>query len=165
VKDLRREARDLKVGVAEQTLEPRLLKEMRAGPLSLIALQSTPGKWMRTTTNEISIVRQSLLAAMRGPHLRSWSLSGWSKDQSPKPKHVWNRVPDEVRRKVVKLALKETELSPRELAMTCTDHERYFLSESTVYCTPKAHDLITSPAFIIKTANGFKDKTSAINQL
>ena len=36
------------------------------------------------------------------------------KDQSPKPKHVWNRIPDEMRRKVVKLALKETELSPRE---------------------------------------------------
>ena len=26
-------------------------------------------------------------------------------DQSPKPKHVWNRIPDEVRRQVVKLAL------------------------------------------------------------
>ena len=34
-------------------------------------------------------------------------------DQSPKPKHVWNRIPDDVRRKVVKLALKETALSPR----------------------------------------------------
>ncbi len=44
-------------------------------------------------------------------------------DQSPKPKHVWNRIPDEVRRKVVKLALKETELSPRELAGTCSDRE------------------------------------------
>ena len=32
-------------------------------------------------------------------------------DQSPKPKHVWNRVPDEVKRKVVDFALKETELS------------------------------------------------------
>lgn len=36
-------------------------------------------------------------------------------DQSPKPIHVWNRIPNEVRRKVVKLALTETELSPREL--------------------------------------------------
>lgn len=45
-------------------------------------------------------------------------------DQSPKPKHVWNRIPDEVRRKVVKLALKETELSPRELAVTFTDAAR-----------------------------------------
>ena len=88
------------------------------------------------------------------------------KDQSPKPKHVWNRIPDEVRRKVVKLALKETELSPRELAVTFTDQEGYFVSEASVYRVLKAHDLITSPAFIvIKAANEFKDKTTAINQL
>ena len=31
-------------------------------------------------------------------------------DQSPRPKYVWNRIPNEVRRKVVKLALNETEL-------------------------------------------------------
>ena len=88
------------------------------------------------------------------------------KDQSPKPKHVWNRIPDAVRRKVVKLALKETELSPRELAVTFTDKESYFVSEASVYRVLKAHDLITSPAFIvIKAANEFKDKTTAINQL
>ena len=87
-------------------------------------------------------------------------------DQSPKPKHVWNRIPDEVRRKVVKLALKETELSPRELAVTFTDTENYFVSEASAYRILKAHDLITSPAFIvIKAANEFKDKTTAINQL
>jgi len=71
-----------------------------------------------------------------------------------------------VRRKVVKLALKETELSPRELAVTFTDKESYFVSEASVYRVLKAHDLITSPAFIvIKAANEFKDKTTAINQL
>ncbi len=87
-------------------------------------------------------------------------------DQSPKPKHVWNRIPDEVRRKVVKLALKETELSPRELAVTFTDQESYFVSEASTYRMLKAHDLITSPAFIvIKAASEFKDKTTAINQL
>ena len=87
-------------------------------------------------------------------------------DQSPKPKHVWNRVPDDVKRKVVDFALQETELSPRELAVTFTDQERYFVSESTVYRVLKAHDLITSPAFIvIKAANEFKDKTTGINQL
>jgi transposase-like protein len=87
-------------------------------------------------------------------------------DQSPKPKHVWNRLPDEVKRKVVDFALKETELSPSELAVTFTDQERYVVSESTVYRVLKAHDLITSPAFIvIKAANEFKDKTTAINQL
>lgn len=71
-------------------------------------------------------------------------------DQSPKPKHVWNRVPDEVKRKVVDFALQETELSPRELAVTFTDQERYFVSEFTVYRVLKAHDLITSPAFIVQ---------------
>jgi len=87
-------------------------------------------------------------------------------DQSPKPKHVWNRIPDAVRRKVVKLALKETELSPRELAVTFTDQESYFVSETSVYRVLKAHDLITSPAFIvIKAASEFQDKTTAINPL
>jgi transposase InsO family protein len=84
----------------------------------------------------------------------------------PKPKHVWNRIPDEVRCKVVKLALKETELSPRELAVTFTDKESYFVSEASTYRILKAHNLITSPAFIvIKAASEFKDKTTAINQL
>ena len=88
------------------------------------------------------------------------------KDQSPKPKHVWNRIPDAVRTKIVKLALTETELSPRELAVTFTDTESYFVSEASVYRVLKAHDLITSPAFIvIKAASEFKDKTTAINQL
>ena len=73
-------------------------------------------------------------------------------DQSPKPKHVWNRIPDEVRRKVVKLALKETELSPRELAVTFTDEENYFVSETSTYRILKAHDLITSPAFCLTSA-------------
>lgn len=69
-------------------------------------------------------------------------------------------------RKVVKLALKETDLSPRELAVTFTDRERYFVSKASVYRVLKAHDLITTPAFIvIKAATEFKDKTTAINQL
>ncbi len=38
------------------------------------------------------------------------------KDRSPKPLHVWNRIPDDVRQQIVDLALEETELSPRELA-------------------------------------------------
>lgn len=82
-------------------------------------------------------------------------------DRSPKPKHVWNRVPAEVKRKVVDLALQETELSPRELAVTFTDQERYFVSESKVYRVLKAHDLITSPAFIVlKAADEFQHKMS-----
>ena len=87
-------------------------------------------------------------------------------DQAPKPAHVWNRIPDKIRRKIITLAFKETELSPRELAVMFTDTEQYFVSESSVYRVLKAHDLIPSPAFIVmKAASAFKDKTTAINQL
>ena len=66
----------------------------------------------------------------------------------------------------MELALEMPELSPCELAVRFSDTERYFVSEASVYRILKAHDLITSPAFIvIKAAGEFKDKTTAINQL
>ena len=87
-------------------------------------------------------------------------------DKPSKPSRVWNRIPDEVRRRIVEMALDEPELSPRELAARFTDTQNYFVSEASVYRLLKAHDLITSPAFIvIKAADEFKDKTTAINQL
>src|SRR5271167_1023026 len=87
-------------------------------------------------------------------------------DCSPRPDRVWNRIPDDVRTRIVTLALDESELSPRELAVRFTDTERYFVSEASVYRLLKAHDLITSPAFIVmKAADEFKDKTTAPNQL
>ena len=40
------------------------------------------------------------------------------------------------------------------------------MSEASVYRLLKAHDLITSPAYIVmKAADEFKDKTTAPNQL
>ncbi|HBM89403.1 MAG TPA: hypothetical protein DD437_12720 [Rhodobiaceae bacterium] len=42
----------------------------------------------------------------------------------------------------------------------------YFVSEASVYRLLKAHDLITSPAFIVmKAANEFREKTTAVHQL
>ena len=87
-------------------------------------------------------------------------------DRSPKPGRVWNRIPDDVRAQILQLALDEPELSPRELAVRFTDIESYFVSEASVYRLLKAHDLITSPAFVvIKAADEFKDKTVRPNQL
>lgn len=91
---------------------------------------------------------------------------GALEDRVSKPSRIWNRIPDEVRAGIVDLALDEPELSPRELAVRFTDTQGYFVSESSVYRLLKAHDLITSPAFVvIKAANEFKDKTTAPNQL
>ena len=87
-------------------------------------------------------------------------------DRASLPARIWNRIPDSVRERLITLALDRPELSPRELAVTFTDSEGYFVSESSVYRLLKAHDLITSPAFIvIKAASEFKDKTTAINQM
>jgi putative transposase len=87
-------------------------------------------------------------------------------DRHPRPDRVWNRVPDDVRDRIVNLALDEPALSPRELAVRFTDTEGYFVSEASVYRLLKAHDLIASPAFIVmKAADEFKDKTTAPNQL
>ena len=87
-------------------------------------------------------------------------------DKAPLPARVWNRIPDDVRDRLMILALDRPELSPRELAVTFTDTEGYFVSESSVYRLLKAHDLITSPAFIVmKAASEFKDKTTAVNQM
>jgi putative transposase len=50
--------------------------------------------------------------------------------------------------------------------MSFTDEMRYFVSEATVYRLLKAHDLITSPAFVvIKAANEFHTKTTRPNQM
>jgi putative transposase len=87
-------------------------------------------------------------------------------DKPSKPDRVWNRIPNDVRERIVEMALDVPDLSPRELATRFTDTEGYFVSESSVYRLLKAHDLITSPAFVvIKAADEFKDKTTAPNQL
>ncbi len=86
-------------------------------------------------------------------------------DKAPLPGRIWNRIPDDIREQLISLALNRPDLSPRELAVTFTKTQGYFVSESSVYRLLKAYDLITSPAFIVmKAADEFQDKTTAINQ-
>jgi putative transposase len=87
-------------------------------------------------------------------------------DRPARPGRVWNRIPDDVRAAIIELALEQSELSPRELAVRFTDERSYFVSEATVYRLLKAQDLITSPAFIVmKAASEFTDKTTAPNEM
>ncbi len=48
-------------------------------------------------------------------------------------------IPDDVRERVVEIALERAELSPRELACRITDEEGYFISGSSVYRILKAY--------------------------
>jgi putative transposase len=92
--------------------------------------------------------------------------AGALEDGQSAPRRVWNKLPAPVAEAVVELALKQPELSPRELATSFVDQQRYFVSEASVYRLLKAHDLITSPAFILmKAADHFMHPTTAPNQL
>src|SRR5262245_57258975 len=87
-------------------------------------------------------------------------------DRHPKPDRVWNRIPDDVRERIIGLALDEPALSARELAVRFIDTEDYFVSEASVYRLLKAHGLIASPAFMVmKAADELRDGTSATKQL
>ena len=87
-------------------------------------------------------------------------------DRPSAPSRVWNRIAPDIQNQILELALEQTELSPRELAVRFTDQTRYFVSEATVYRLLKSHDLITSPAFVVvKAANEFHHKTIRPNQM
>ena len=60
-------------------------------------------------------------------------------DRPSTPNRIWNRVPGEIHDQIIELALEQSELSPRELAVRFTDEKPYFVSEATVYRLLKAH--------------------------
>lgn len=87
-------------------------------------------------------------------------------DRPSVPSRVWNRIALEVQDQIIEMALEQSELSPRELAVRFTDERQYFVSEATVYRLLKAHDLITSPAYVvIKAADQFHTKTTRVNEM
>ena len=87
-------------------------------------------------------------------------------DRKPKPESVWNKLSQKERDGIIKLALEKPELSPRELAVSYTDSQGQFVSESTVYRLLKAQDLITSPAYILMQASDkFQNPTHRVNEM
>jgi putative transposase len=81
-------------------------------------------------------------------------------------RQFWNQIPQHVREHVVDVALKHTEMSPRQLAWHITDTEGYFISESSVYRILKSYDLITSPAFdLVRAKDEFEHKTKRVNEM
>jgi putative transposase len=128
----------------------------KAEIIELVEQSSLP---VKRTLEKLGIPRATFYRWYDRPRSPGRSLASTRSD-------VWNRIPDEVRERIIKRALDEPTLSSRELALRFTDTENYFVSEASVYRLLKAHDLIPSPAFIVvKAADEFKDKTTAPNQL
>ncbi|WP_425905397.1 IS3 family transposase [Nitrobacter sp. TKz-YC02] len=176
VQDLRREAHALKEVVADLTLENRLLKKkhdrgwgrrrMRypaSEKLEIIRLVEQSHLPAKKTLDKLGIARRSFYRwydryLEGGPEALE--------DRPSRPGRVWNRIDADIQGQIIEMALEQSELSSRELAVRFTDEKRYFVSEASVYRLLKAHDLITSPAFIVvKAADEFKDKTTAPNQM
>jgi len=128
----------------------------------------------------IHLVEQSSLPvkwALARLDIRRSTFYGWLKryqeggmdalvDRKPSPRAVWNKLPEAQHEAIIELALEKPELSPRELAVTYTDQKASFVSESTVYRLLKAHDLITSPAYILMEASDkFQHPTVRVNEM
>ena len=87
-------------------------------------------------------------------------------DRKPTPTLAWNQIPNDHREAIIDLALDKPALSPREIAVSYTDDQAYFVSESTVYRLLKAQDLITSPAYILMQASDkFQNPTVRVNEM
>jgi len=63
-------------------------------------------------------------------------------DRRPEPGSVWNRLRPSEQESILTEALRQPELSPRELAFHVSDHAGFAVSESTVYRILKRHGLI-----------------------
>jgi transposase InsO family protein len=131
--------------------------------LELIHLVEGSSLSARRTLAEIGLARSTFYAWYKrylegGPEALE--------DRKPRPRGVWNRIPERIRAQVIETALVHTELSPRELACRMTDREGEFLSESSVYRILKAADLIESPAYILlQAADRFEPPTRERNEL
>lgn len=131
--------------------------------LEIIRTVETSHLSVRRTLDKIGIPKTTFYA-----WLDRYAAGGLDalEDRKPQPKRVWNRIPDEIRDKVIERALEAPDLSPREVAVAFTDAEKTFVSEASVYRIVKAEGLVTSPAFIVmKAADTFANPTTAINQL
>src|SRR3546814_18140374 len=68
-------------------------------------------------------------------------------DRPSAPNRVWNRIPPDIHDQTIELALEQSELSPRELAVRVPDEKRYFAPDATVYRLLTPNDLLPTPTY------------------
>ncbi len=131
--------------------------------LAIIRLVEDSELSIRRTLNEINVSRSSFYR-----WYQAYERDGPDglQNHSRASRQHWNKIPESVRELVVDVALDQPELTPRELAWHLTDSHEYFISESSVYRILKAHDLVTSPQFVIlSAADAFQNPTRRVHEL
>jgi len=89
-----------------------------AEKLEIIRLVEQSSLPLRRTLAQIGIPRSTFYAWYERYLARG---AGALEDGQPAPRRVWNKLPDTIAQAVIGLALKEPELSPRELATAFVD--------------------------------------------
>ena len=118
---------------------------------------------VRRTLRELGVPRSTFYAWYS--RYRECGDAGLEPRKATTRRH-WNRTPERERKRVVEAALADPEKSPRALAWRMTDRTGQFISESSVYRILKAHDRITSPAYVlIRAADRFQHPTTRPNEL
>ena len=86
-------------------------------------------------------------------------------DRRPQPGTVWNRLKPQEEETILREALRQPELSSRELACWVTDHEGFSVSESSVYRLLKRHGLIHEVEVVgFPAGKEYRVKTTRINE-
>jgi transposase InsO family protein len=139
------------------------MKYSQAEKMEIIHLVENSDRSVRHTLRELGISKSTFY-----DWYKRYQREGYDglADRSSRPRQTWNRLPDEVRKHVVAVALEYPDKSPRQLAWHIVDHEGYYISESSVYRILKSYDLITTPVYQIITAGDeFEHKTKCVHEM
>ena len=129
----------------------------------LIQLVQNSDLSVRKTLDRLSINRSTFYGWLK--RYETDGLAGLS-DKPAKPGRIWNKISQEHQQAMLEMALNETELSPRELAVKYTETKEYYVSESSMYRLLKSQDLITSPAYILmQVRDKFQQPSTRVNEL
>src|SRR5690606_41969034 len=99
----------------------RRMRYAASEKLEIIRTVETSHLPVRRTLDKIGIPKTTFYA-----WLDRYAAGGFDalEDRKPRPRRVWNRIPDKIRTRVIERALEEPELSPRAVAIAFTDTEK-----------------------------------------
>jgi transposase len=101
--------------------------------MEIIRLVEQSNLSVRQTLNRLGIGKSTFYNWLK--RLETGGIEALS-DNKPSPGIPWNKLPKSEQDALVELALEKPELSPRELAVTYTDEQARYVSESTAIESP-----------------------------
>ena len=135
----------------------------QAEKMEIIRLVENSDLSIRDTLKELSVPKSSFYR-----WYQRYQEDGYDglADHKHTARRFWNKIPQQVRDEVVDLALAEPEKSPREIAWQFTDHQGYYISESSVYRILKERNLIRRVVYqMVSASDKFENPTKRVNEM